>query len=107
MARSWARLDRALCNSKFKDLYLSGRIQYLPRRTSDHSPMVLGLSVSSARYGHTSFKFQYMWTNHEDFWRCVSSSWQVEVNGMGLWKLAVKLKRLKLVLKSWNKDMFG
>ncbi|XP_035540280.1 uncharacterized protein LOC118344244 [Juglans regia] len=40
MARSWARLDRALCNSKFKDLYPSGRIQYLPRRTSDHSPMV-------------------------------------------------------------------
>ncbi|KAF5459762.1 hypothetical protein F2P56_019682, partial [Juglans regia] len=70
MARSWARLDRALCNSKFKDLYPSGRIQYLPRRTSDHSPMV-------------------------------------EVNGTGLWKLAAKLKRLKLVLKSWNKEVFG
>ncbi|XP_041000717.1 uncharacterized protein LOC121246597 [Juglans microcarpa x Juglans regia] len=72
MARSRARLDRALCNSKYKDLYPSGRIQYLPRRTSDHSPMVLGLSVSSTKYGHTSFKFQYMWINHEDFWRCVS-----------------------------------
>ncbi|XP_035542978.1 uncharacterized protein LOC118346079, partial [Juglans regia] len=83
MARSWARLDRALCNSKFKDLYPSGRIQYLPRRTSDHSPMVLGHLVSS------------------------TSSWQVEVNGTGLWKLAAKLKRLKLVLKSWNKDVFG
>ncbi|KAF5458789.1 hypothetical protein F2P56_022794 [Juglans regia] len=70
MAHSWARLDRALCNSKFKDLYLLARIQYLPRRTSDHSPMV-------------------------------------EVNGMGLWKLVAKLKRLKLVLKSWNKDVFG
>ncbi|KAF5447225.1 hypothetical protein F2P56_032793 [Juglans regia] len=70
MARSWARLDRALRNSKFKDLYPSGRIQYLPRRTSDHSPMV-------------------------------------EVNGTGLWKLAAKLKRLKLVLKSWNKEVFG
>ncbi|XP_040994284.1 uncharacterized protein LOC121240822 [Juglans microcarpa x Juglans regia] len=77
MARSWAQLDRPLCNLKFLELFPLVHNHYLPR------------------YGPSSFKFHFMWTTHEDFWRCVSSSWEGGVYGTGLWKLAEKLKRLK------------
>ncbi|XP_040987651.1 uncharacterized protein LOC121235368 [Juglans microcarpa x Juglans regia] len=107
MARLWAQLDKDLCNLKFLELFPSVHNHYLPRRSSDHSPMLLGLSATLSRYGPSSFKFHFMWTTHEDFWRCVSSSWEGGVYGIGLWKLAKKLKRLKQVLRTWNKEIFG
>ncbi|KAF5474951.1 hypothetical protein F2P56_006803 [Juglans regia] len=107
MARSWAQLDRSLCNLKFLEAFPSVHNQYLPRRSSDHSPMLLGLSDCLTRYGLSSFKFHFMWTTHEDFWPYVSSSWEVPMYGSGLWKLAGKLKRLKQALRTWNKEVFG
>lgn len=69
--------------------------------------MVLGILAHLMMYGPSSFKFQRMWTRHEDFWRCVSSSWQEVTGGFGLRKLAEKLKHLKRKLQIWNKEVFG
>ncbi|KAF5468656.1 hypothetical protein F2P56_012795 [Juglans regia] len=77
MARSWARLDRALCNVRCLELFPSVSLKYLARHSSDHTPMLLGLADPVLRYGPSSFKFQQMWTLHEDFWRCVSSNKEV------------------------------
>lgn len=103
MAGNWARLDRALCNVKCLEVIPSASLKYLPWRTSDHAPMILGLLSLVLKYGPSSFKFQQMWTTHEDFMSCVTTSWQESTEGLGLWKLAEKLKRLKVVLRSWNK----
>lgn len=37
----------------------------------------------------------------------VRNSWEQQYEGNGLHVLAAKLKRLKTVLQSWNKDVFG
>lgn len=98
MACSWARLDRALCNLRCLDFFPSISIKYLASHSSDHAPIILGLADPLLRYGSSSFKFQQMWTLHEDFGRCVSSAWQENIGGSGLWQLAYKLKRFKVVL---------
>ncbi|XP_041025362.1 uncharacterized protein LOC121265753 [Juglans microcarpa x Juglans regia] len=43
MVRSWARLDRALCNLCCLELFPSVSLKCLDRQSSDHAPMLLGL----------------------------------------------------------------
>lgn len=43
LASSWAHLDKGLCNAKCLDIYPACIVMYLGCRTSDHSPMILGL----------------------------------------------------------------
>lgn len=54
-----------------------------------------------------SFGFQNMWISHENFLKVVEQSWKEEmvvVNRLQI--LAGKLKRLKVVLRTWNKEVF-
>ncbi|CAI9777519.1 unnamed protein product [Fraxinus pennsylvanica] len=41
LGRSWAKLDRKLANSVALQLYPTLQMKYLPKRTSDHCPMLI------------------------------------------------------------------
>jgi len=107
LTRSWARLDRALCNTRLLDSWSTVSLKYLPRKSSDHAPMSLRLEISNKRYGPSIFRFQQMWTLHEGFGGFVHNLWNEEVEGAGLWKLAYKLKKVKNALRRWNREVFG
>ncbi|XP_035540286.1 uncharacterized protein LOC118344249 [Juglans regia] len=107
LTRSWARLDRILMNNSCATNYPSACMEYLSRSSSDHAPMVMWLDKPSTRYDPSPFKFQEMWTRHEDFLNCVKTVWKEEAMGNGLWKLACKLKELRVALKKWNVNVFG
>jgi len=107
LTRSWARLDRALCNTRLLDRWSTVSLKYLPRKSSDHAPMSLRLESSDKRYGPSIFRFQQMWTLHEGFGEFVHNLWNEEVDGVGLWKLAYKLKKVKNALRRWNREVFG
>lgn len=51
--------------------------------------------------------FQQMWTTHDDFWRLAAVVWQQKDSGSGFLKLVSKLKRLKVALRRWNREVFG
>ncbi|KAG2665638.1 hypothetical protein I3760_15G017300 [Carya illinoinensis] len=106
-SRSWARLDRALLNIAFTQAFPNGYMEYLKRKTSDHCPMLIRFEMEVNKYGPAPFRFQSMWCTHEKFMTCVEESWREEVMGMGLVRLAAKLKKLKPVLRRWNKEVFG
>lgn len=53
------------------------------------------------------FKYCNIWSLAKDFERKVQESWQLEVQGVPMYKLIVKLKRLKRVLKQLNRDRFS
>ncbi|KAF5442560.1 hypothetical protein F2P56_035204 [Juglans regia] len=107
LTRCWARLDRILMNNSCATNYPSTCMEYLSRSSSDHAPMVMWLDKPSTRYGPSPFRFQEMWTRHEDFFNCVKTVWEEEAMGTGLWKLACKLKKLRVALKQWNVNVFG
>ncbi|KAG2724730.1 hypothetical protein I3760_01G030900 [Carya illinoinensis] len=108
LSHSWAKLDRVLANNSFVSKFGGATARFLNRRTLDHSPIVFQLSKEFKRYGPAPFRFQNMWTPHDDFLTTVSRSWDERIDaGSGFLVLAGKLKRLKVALRVWNKESFG
>ncbi|KAF5475816.1 hypothetical protein F2P56_007582 [Juglans regia] len=73
---SWARLDLALINSSFGISYPSAFFEYLTRKHSDHSPMLLRFKRSEVIYGPHPFHFQNMWCNNASFKPFVEAIWR-------------------------------
>ncbi|KAF5450402.1 hypothetical protein F2P56_030760 [Juglans regia] len=107
-SRHWARLDRCFFNTAALDTFPDATMEYLARTSSDHAPMTVLLENQFVRYGYPSFKFQQMWVSHAQFFNCVLHSWNSDViGGSWLYMLVTKLKRLRTVLRIWNKQVFG
>ncbi|XP_035551714.1 uncharacterized protein LOC118349887 [Juglans regia] len=107
LSRAWAKLDRVLLDANFLSLFPTAHCLYLPRTTSDHCPMVIEFLSDPFSYGPPPFRFQQMWVEHPDFMTLVQTIWSESVIGSGLFKLATKLKKLKVALRVWNKSVFG
>lgn len=82
-------------------------VKHLIRKQSDHAPLVEKFSDNHG--GHKGcFKFQQMWIKHHSFLEVVQQKcWDEPIHGDVHSKFANKLKRLKQVLISWNKEAFG
>ncbi|KAJ8766129.1 hypothetical protein K2173_021646 [Erythroxylum novogranatense] len=103
--RMWKKLDRILFNSSWLQQFPSSTVELLNRATSDHSPMLYNCATSTSV--PSSFKFQNMWIRHPTFQSTVAASWEMPQEGYGMYRFSRKLRRLKEVLKHWNKDVFG
>jgi hypothetical protein len=105
-ANTYERLDRAICNTHWIDFWKTISCCTLSKSHSDHHPILLNLQTEVNSFP-SSFKFQKMWTTHEDCKRVIHDHWAKEVVGCPMHILKHKLKTLKPVLKIWNKDVFG
>ncbi|XP_057770242.1 uncharacterized protein LOC130990061 [Salvia miltiorrhiza] len=100
-------LDRALFSQSFADLWDSVTTSILPRVTSDHSPLVLRCN-RFCYSGKRQFRFLNMWVLHPTFQETVRTSWQNAVStSCPILLVMLKLKRLRSVIKNWNKEIFG
>ncbi|KAL2237446.1 UNVERIFIED_CONTAM: hypothetical protein Sindi_0936300 [Sesamum indicum] len=104
--RVWRRLDRVLYSQEWADLFNSTRVSHLPRRLSDHQPLLITVTRIEDKVP-SSFRFQHMWIMHHNFQDMVKQSWGAPIQGYGMYRLQQKLYRLKHHLKQWNKDTFG
>ncbi|KAK1302467.1 hypothetical protein QJS10_CPB12g00823 [Acorus calamus] len=57
--------------------------------------------------GPKPFKFFNAWTKYDSFLPIVRSSWEKDVSGTAMFRLASKLKRVKIALKIWSKEILG
>ncbi|KAF5471779.1 hypothetical protein F2P56_008549 [Juglans regia] len=106
-AQSWARLDRVVINENFLRSFPLASMEYLSRKTSYHSPMFIKGSSVDGRYGSEPFWIQNMWTHRPSFLDCVAAVWREPSLEKGFYKLASKLKKMKVALKSWHRRVFG
>lgn len=74
------RLDRGICNDAWLDSWSTSSCCTLARNQSDHFPLLLDFKKDSSVI-HSSFKFQNMWKDHEDFWRLVKEVWVKPIAG--------------------------
>ncbi|KAF5481500.1 hypothetical protein F2P56_002144 [Juglans regia] len=107
VSKSWANLDRVLMNNFFASLFPSAHFNYLSCKSSDHCPMVVFSDQLPISYGPSPFRFLNMWCSHDGFIMCVKEAWNQQDAVSGLLKLSVHLKRTKIALRAWNKNVFG
>ena len=60
------------------------------------------LNYFGALYTKTPFKYFNFWARYDGFSTCVKNAWNITVEGAPLFKVASKLKNVKLALKQWG-----
>lgn len=100
------RLDRAICNEAWTDLWGVTSCTALVRTHSDHHPLLVHSDFSFVRKT-ASFKFFKTWTTHADCRPLLLNIWKKEVVGSGMHRLQIKLLRVKDSFRVWNKSVFG
>ncbi|KAL0288495.1 UNVERIFIED_CONTAM: Retrovirus-related Pol polyprotein from type-2 retrotransposable element R2DM [Sesamum angustifolium] len=104
--RVWRRLDRVLYSQEWAKLFNSTRVSHLPRRLSDHHPLLIYATRTEDKVP-SSFRFQHMWIMHPNFQEMIKQSWGAPIHGYGMYRLQQNLYRLNDHLKQWNRDIFG
>ncbi|KAK1262730.1 hypothetical protein QJS04_geneDACA000980 [Acorus gramineus] len=102
---SLARLDRALIDEEWEEMYPNCGVRGLPRVTSDHVPLLLE-SSSTARRPRGPFRFESWWCEVEGVEGLIRQSWDASASGLrGARRVAFKLRRLKRVLRQWSRTV--
>ncbi|KAK4385660.1 hypothetical protein Sango_2690000 [Sesamum angolense] len=71
--RVWRRLDRVLYSQEWAELFNSTRVSHLPRRLSDHHPLLISATRTEDKVP-SSFIFQHMWIMHPNFQEMIKQS---------------------------------
>ncbi|KAK9756465.1 hypothetical protein RND81_01G099700 [Saponaria officinalis] len=100
-----SKIDRVLMNGSWFSLFPEAFVEYQPEGLFDHSPGVVTLLSCCAR-NRTSFKFLNMWVLAPCFHDLVEHNWREEVNGVPMYQVVTKLRRLKNPLKQINRKFF-
>ena len=101
-----SRLDRFVASSYWES-HCSKVIQScLPRPVSDHCPILL--DCDGVRMGPSPFRFELMWLKNKGFKETLRG-WSQNLQFYGSYSsiLSAKLKALKGILKTWNREVFG
>ncbi|KAI3912972.1 hypothetical protein MKW92_050295 [Papaver armeniacum] len=105
-AHTQVRLDRALSDARWLNLFSSAKVINLVAHASDHSPVLLVTNVAELMI-HPSYKFYKCWLAHPTCKDVIHSAWQQECVGSPPYQLVQKLKNTKRHLLHWKKHEFG
>ncbi|XVF22870.1 hypothetical protein REPUB_Repub12eG0208500 [Reevesia pubescens] len=96
------RLDRAVCNVRWRHSFQEAEVSNLPRLYGDHCPLLLqlhGISLSHRRL--RPFRFEMAWLLHEEFPNLIRASWDNNSD------LLMNLNSFTSIVKEWNQLCFG
>lgn len=101
------KLDRVLCNEKWRDSYLEAVSVFEAPGDSDHSPAVVTFSALP-QIRKCSFKYLSFISSHPNFKAELLKSWEESILvGSKLFSLGQRLKKAKETCRSLNKEGFG
>ncbi|GJV26153.1 reverse transcriptase domain-containing protein [Tanacetum coccineum] len=96
------KLDRIMGNSYFIASFPTSFANFMSYLSSDHCPTVLAIpEVVVKRL--KSFRFLNFLADKKEFMDIVKDNWNVKVKGFAMFKLAKRLKAMKMHLRSLNK----
>ncbi|KAL6190194.1 hypothetical protein ACLB2K_036592 [Fragaria x ananassa] len=100
------RLDRAVVNSNFLNMFPNAILENLPIISSDHGPIYLNLSPPKKRVPRP-FKFEAIWFSHPSFSSLVDRVWNKNLETNPLLNFVTIAGQFAQVVKTWNKTEFG
>lgn len=101
------KLDRVLCNDKWRELYPNAVSIFEPPGDSDHCPAVVSFSDIPATR-KCSFKYFSFISSHPSFAAEMLKTWEEEIQvGSKLFSLGQRLKKAKATCRRLNREGFG
>lgn len=102
------RLDRAVANTRWPDLFPEAILHHLVSSRSDHCPLLLEIKKESWEWHKTRiFRYEITWERLESLAEEVKEAWCSAPNREGLGGVASALKHVQTALRSWSKENFG
>jgi hypothetical protein len=106
-----ARLDRAMGDIAFLQLFPQTCVEHIPSEESDHFALLIKVAVEAPRHAPSrskGFMFEEMWTRHEMYEETVIEAWRnTGFHGSGFSALWQRLKDVSSDLKRWSFHTFG
>nr|KYP32736.1 Retrovirus-related Pol polyprotein LINE-1 [Cajanus cajan] len=96
------QLDRAVGDVEWRMCFPEAIVEVLPRRHSDHNPLLLHSRGFQQRHGVRPFRFEATWCTHEAYTEVVHTAWH---RGHG--SVAQALANVREDSVVFNKDIFG
>ena len=97
------KLDRAIVNNEWLDIFPASHAHFHPPGISDHSPITVNSGQQFKRKG-LPFKFYNYWTTMDDYENVITEAWNMHVEGTPQFQLCHKLRHVKAAL---SKHVFG
>ncbi|XP_077249093.1 uncharacterized protein LOC143888523 [Tasmannia lanceolata] len=99
------RLDRALVNEEWLQVFPTSYVQYKNPGLSDHSPIIV-LTSPVHNTGGKPFKFHNMWLSDTSLYEVVERAWNSKIRGNPIFIIFKKLQGTKRAIKDWNRNSF-
>ncbi|XP_038688766.1 uncharacterized protein LOC119987931 [Tripterygium wilfordii] len=98
-----ARLDRAMCNGAWRELFDEASLLHLPKNRSDHAPILVRIDSMNGSHKDSisSFRFQAAWLTHPEFHNLIQDNWDSGDT------ITNNNTRIASVLSAWNSNTFG
>ncbi|XP_062083463.1 uncharacterized protein LOC133789709 [Humulus lupulus] len=101
--RVYSKIDRAMVNIKWTDQYPNSEAVFLPEGIFDHSPILISFYLA-VEIGKQPLRYFRMWKEASSYATKVSTHWNQAASGTAMYKLVLKLKRLKQVFREINRE---
>jgi hypothetical protein len=78
------RLDRALANSGWCEMYKSAGVEVMAARASNHHPLLVTFNTHKSRRlrGRRCFKFEASWILDEEYGQIIQKAWDSDGDGV-------------------------
>lgn len=96
------RLDRALANAEWLDVFPNSKVIHLPRTFSDHCP-ILVIFEDHPSSGAFPFRCKEAWVYHQDFKNVIMKAWE----NTNISSFLEARDAFVCNVKNWNKYTFG
>jgi len=103
----YEKLDRVLFRNDCLQLFPNYIVMNGPFTCSDHAYVFLNTKPSHAPRRGTTFKYQHSRVHYQDTHFIIKRNWKTFIPGTPMYRVAQKLKKIKLDLKTWSKRTFG
>ncbi|KAK7243920.1 hypothetical protein RIF29_38733 [Crotalaria pallida] len=100
------KLDRAMVNNMWCNVWPSAETEFRNPGISDHCPILVEWNQIHA-FKALGFKFFNMWSAHKDFKQLVQSSWSETVEGSYMYQVCRKLQKLQKPLSLLNRNCYS